>query len=140
MTSGKPCQTQGGREAGPFYLIPHCSFWVGGSIWWKGSPRTTGVRIGQGCQKGLFFWITAQPTMRPSQGQSLPQAWYKVVHHLASLQSTLTNCKSNYNISKYKNRVLPCVLITFIKMDQKIAQIKPQGYLSHWPASNCVCT
>ena len=51
----------------------------------------------------------------------------QVVHHLARLQSTFTNCKSNYNISKYKNRMLPkyknrmlpCVFIIFIYNDQK---------------------
>lgn len=52
--------------------------------------------------------------MKSLQEQTLPRAWYELVNHLARLQSTFTNCKSNDNISKNKNKMLPCVLIIFI--------------------------
>lgn len=52
-------------------------------------------------------------------GKTLPKVCYKAVCYLASLPSTCISCKPNYNISGYKNSMLPCVLITFKEKDQK---------------------
>lgn len=65
--------------------------------------------------------------MKSLHGETLPRAWYQVVNQLASLQSTFTNCKPNDNISKNKNKMLPCVLIIIYTKGSKIAQRKPQG-------------
>lgn len=53
--------------------------------------------------------------------------------HLASFQSTFTSCKSNYHISQYKNRMLPCVLLLLTHKDQNRQNFRavcPTGLLA----------
>lgn len=115
---GSPAKPWVVERGWAFCPVPGCASWWegqhGGNDPWALEEKGLGREARKVFPPG-FLPSGCEGLTERETAKSLVQ----VVHHLASLQSTFTHCKPNYNISKDKNRRLLCVFSIFIHKDQK---------------------